>query len=86
MTRFGCSPGGVAGSHATVDARPHPVALNSCRVQPLHYRPAEDWQFILYSVGWNEKDDGGTVSLTKGGSVDMDNGDWVWRYPGLPKP
>jgi len=63
--------------------------------QPLHYRPTDDGQFILYSVGWNEKDDGGIVSLTKGGTVDMDNkrvsveldnGDWVWRYPGLPKP
>ena len=62
--------------------------------QPLHYRPTDDGQFILYSVGWNEKDDGGTVSLTKGvsgdadkpGSVDLDNGDWVWRYPDLPKP
>ena len=54
--------------------------------QPLHYRPTDDGQFILYSVGWNEKDDGGIVSLTKSGSVDLDNGDWVWRYPGLPKP
>jgi hypothetical protein len=53
--------------------------------QPLHYRPTDDGQFILYSVGWNEKDDGGVVSLTKGGSPDVDNGDWVWRYPDLPK-
>ena len=55
-------------------------------VQPLHYRPTDDGQFILYSVGWNEKDDGGVVALTKGGSVDVDSGDWVWRYPDLPKP
>ena len=54
--------------------------------QPLHYRPADDGQFILYSVGWNEKDDGGIVSLKKGGAVDLDNGDWVWRYPDTPKP
>ncbi|MGO8930637.1 MAG: hypothetical protein ACLQU3_27585 [Limisphaerales bacterium] len=54
--------------------------------QPLHYRPTDNGQFILYSVGWNEKDDGGIVSLTKGGSVDLDNGDWVWRYPDMPKP
>jgi hypothetical protein len=54
--------------------------------QPLHYRPTDDGQFILYSVGWNEKDDGGIVSLTKGGSVDLDKGDWVWRYPDLRKP
>ena len=54
--------------------------------QPLHYRPTEDGQFVLYSVGWNEKDDGGIVSLTKGGSVDLDKGDWAWRYPDSPKP
>jgi len=54
--------------------------------QPLHYRTTEDGQFILYSVGWNEKDDGGIVALTKGGSVDLDNGDWVWRYADMPKP
>ena len=27
--------------------------------QPLHYRRTEDGQFVLYSVGWNETDDGG---------------------------
>ena len=53
---------------------------------PLHYRPTDDGQFILYSVSWNEKDDGGIVALTKGGSVDLDNGDWVWRYSDTPKP
>ena len=39
--------------------------------QPLHYRRTEDAakrrRFVLYSVGWNEKDDGGMVVLTKGG-------------------
>ncbi len=54
--------------------------------QPLHYRPTDDGQFILYSVGWNATDDGGTVALTKSGSVDLDKGDCVWRYPDLPKP
>jgi hypothetical protein len=49
--------------------------------QPLHYRPIDDAHFILYSVGWNEKDDDGAVLLTKGGFVDLDKGDWVWRYP-----
>jgi hypothetical protein len=53
--------------------------------QPFHYRPTDDGQFILYSVGWNEKDDGGNVSLKKGGAVDLDSGDWVWRYPDTPK-
>jgi len=55
--------------------------------QPLHYQTMPEGAFILYSVGWNETDDDADVRLTKGGSVDLDNGDWVWRYSetGLPK-
>ena len=49
--------------------------------QPLHYRRTDDGQFVLYSVGWNEKDDGGVVGLREKGSVDIEQGDWVWRYP-----
>jgi hypothetical protein len=49
--------------------------------RPLHYRRTSDGQFVLYSVGWNETDDGGTVGLKKDGAVDINQGDWVWRYP-----
>ena len=50
--------------------------------QPLKYRRESDGQFVLYSVGWNEKDDEGEVALKKNSSsVDPDQGDWVWRYP-----
>ena len=56
--------------------------------QPLHYRLTNDGQFILYSVGWNGRDDGGVVVLKNkspgdesSSSMDMDQGDWVWRYP-----
>ena len=49
--------------------------------EPLHYRREANGQFVLYSVGWNETDDGGKVFLTKSGSVDKKNGDWVWQYP-----
>jgi hypothetical protein len=50
---------------------------------PLHYRRTNDGQFVLYSVGWNKTDDGGTVAFTKGETphVDISEGDWVWRYP-----
>ena len=58
--------------------------------QPLHYRRTEDTsiqsssapngKFVLYSVGWNEKDDGGVVGLTKNGRMDFQQGDWVWKY------
>ena len=53
--------------------------------KPLHYRLTGNGGFILYSVGWNEKDDNGTVVLTKSGA-DWDKGDIVWRYPVAAKP
>jgi hypothetical protein len=43
--------------------------------QPLHYRRAADGAFILYSVGWNGRDNGGVP-----GKTDTD-GDWVWSVP-----
>jgi hypothetical protein len=59
--------------------------------QPLHYRRTDDppspgsgaasGKFVLYSVGWDEKDDGGKIFLTKSGSIDREKGDWVWQYP-----
>jgi hypothetical protein len=51
----------------------------------LKYRREPDGTFVLYSVGWNETDDGGEPGVTKSGTaVDPNQGDWVWRYP--PKP
>ncbi|HVU07676.1 MAG TPA: hypothetical protein VHG89_03940 [Verrucomicrobiae bacterium] len=48
--------------------------------QPLHYRRTSDGKFLLYSVGWNETDDGGAdLSQTKSGSIDYTKGDWVWK-------
>jgi hypothetical protein len=50
--------------------------------QPLKYRRTDDGRFVLYSVGWNQTDDGGQAALTKDGKgVNFDAGDWVWRYP-----
>ncbi len=49
--------------------------------QPLRYRLEANGPFVLYSVGWNEADDGGEVGLTKNGNLDNNAGDWVWRYP-----
>jgi hypothetical protein len=47
--------------------------------EPLKYRRSDDGQFLLYSVGWNEKDDGGSLVLTKdGASRVLEEGDWVW--------
>ncbi len=48
--------------------------------EPLKYRRTSDGQYLLYSVGWNEKDDGGVVALNKTGhAVNSEEGDWVWR-------
>ena len=33
--------------------------------QPLKYRRTADGQFVLYSVGWNETDDGGVVGFSQ---------------------
>jgi hypothetical protein len=50
--------------------------------QPFKYRRLDDDRFILYSVGWNETDDGGRVVFKKdGGKVNMMEGDWAWSYP-----
>ncbi len=48
--------------------------------QPLKYRRLDEGKFLLYSVGWNETDNGGTVVLTreKSRTVDFTQGDWVW--------
>lgn len=46
--------------------------------EPYKYAGRDDGQFILYSVGWNEKDDGGMPGATL---TDETKGDWVWEYP-----
>lgn len=53
--------------------------------QPLRYRLDGAGGFVLYSIGWDLVDDGGTVawknpSQTSGHpQLDRENGDWVWR-------
>lgn len=43
----------------------------------LHYRRTTDGKFLLYSVGWNEKDDDGMPGTLS----NPEQGDWVWEYP-----
>ena len=56
--------------------------------KPLKYKRTENGHYAIYSVGWNEKDDGGTAGIKKGesdvpirkGEHDVpEEGDWVWR-------
>ena len=46
--------------------------------EPYKYRRTDDGRFVLYSVGWDEKDDGGVAGKTL---FDEKQGDWVWEYP-----
>jgi len=49
--------------------------------KPLHYRRTDGGRFLLYSIGWNETDDGGQMGLTEYGTVDTAKGDWIWPNP-----
>jgi hypothetical protein len=51
--------------------------------EPYRYRLRADGTFLLYSVGWNERDEGGLVVTSIPQSSDPDDnfnkhGDWVW--------
>jgi hypothetical protein len=46
--------------------------------EPLKYRCADDGRFVLYSVGWNEIDDGGNPAIDRDTKLEKD---WVWQYP-----
>ncbi len=51
--------------------------------QPLRYKKTGPDAYVLYSIGWNQTDDGGEVALKSGSSPRADDnaGDWVWQYP-----
>ena len=48
--------------------------------KPLAYRKKADGTFLLYSVGWNEKNDDGLLVVRQSGNPILDEGDWVWQY------
>jgi hypothetical protein len=55
--------------------------------EALRYRRDDGDRFTLYSVGWNQGDDGGRTAGRRSagdGSIDKAEGDWVWRYPAVP--
>ena len=59
----------MAANHVYGEKLPHDIIGG----QPLKYHRTADARFVLYSVGWNEKDDGGVPG--KAGA----EGDWVWE-------
>jgi hypothetical protein len=67
-----------------MEKAPHDITTSG----PLKYLREEDGHYAIYSVGWNEKDDGGLAGFKKGapdvpvkkGEHDVpEEGDWVWR-------
>lgn len=48
--------------------------------EPMKYRRTDDGKFLLYSVGWNQTDDGGKTTFRPDGSVEYDSPDWVWQW------
>jgi hypothetical protein len=60
-----------------IEGIPHDL-LNG---RPLKYRRTEAGQFLLYSVGWNETDEGGIADSVEAGPVNLAKGDWVWPPP-----
>jgi hypothetical protein len=76
----GVYPGSLdALAPAYIDELPHDI-MNG---QPYHYRLRLDGTFLLYSVGWNQVDDGGKVVYKKDAPMQIDytQGDWVWPTP-----
>jgi len=76
----GAYPGSLdALAPACIDALPHDI-MNG---QPYHYQLRPDGTYLLYSVGWNQTDDGGKVVYKKDNpnQVDYTQGDWVWPTP-----
>lgn len=49
--------------------------------EPLRYHRADGNHYTLYSIGWDEKDDNGTVAKKKPGRMELEKGDWVWQIP-----
>jgi hypothetical protein len=54
--------------------------------EPLHYKPGPGDSYVLYSVGWNEIDDGGSaVDPKRPARKDSpDAADWVWKIDARP--
>jgi hypothetical protein len=55
---------------------------------PLRYRRDDPDQFILYSIGLNQQDDGGVPAVLRRVPFgpDTPSGDWVWRSHPIPPP
>jgi hypothetical protein len=80
LERHRLHSGGLPENLAALTAYlPGPLPLDVITGKPMQYKVTGDGQFTLYSVGWNEKDDGGKLALNQqGNATDPAKGDWVW--------
>jgi len=46
--------------------------------EPLKYVRTGDGRYLLYSIGWNEKDEQGASRRRR--TLLENEGDWVWGY------
>jgi hypothetical protein len=55
--------------------------------QPLRYKTNTNGGYLIYSIGWNEVDDGGVAAQTTGNTPrsNPNEGDWVWESPASAK-
>ena len=53
--------------------------------KPYIYKMDQEDHYQLYGIGWNQKDDGGTV-IENGNRPDSEQGDLVWSYSSLVPP
>ncbi len=51
------------------------VELDPTDFEPMRYQRTQADQFRLYSIGWNETDDGGKFEK------EYKQGDWLWKWP-----
>ncbi len=55
------------------------IPIDPINGQPLRYRLETDGRYRIWSIGWNEQDDGGLADK------DRKKGDWVWVSLTLPQ-
>lgn len=67
---------------ALLDAAPPDIITK----QPLRYRRDAPGQFVLYSIGWNGKDDGGQIAKTTGDHPRSDDRQADWAWQSFPAP
>lgn len=86
LERHRLARGSYPGSLAALAPEFGPLPADPMSGQPFRYERTADGRFRLWSVGWNGKDDGGTVALTgtpasKSRNINFEQGDWVWPVP-----